>query len=152
VSEILIRRASEADLEAIVSLHAADELGGHGDVWTPETEPAYREALRRISDSPDNELYVTVSDAEVIGSFQLTFVPAITNRGTLRCVLEAVQVRSDQRSRGVGAMMVAFAEGRARARGAGIVQLTSNKRRLDAHRFYERLGYERSHEGFKKVL
>ena len=63
MSEILIRRASEADLEAIVSLHAADELGGHGDVWTPETEPAYREALRRISDSPDNELYVTVSDA-----------------------------------------------------------------------------------------
>lgn len=152
MSEILIRRASDADLEAIVRLHAADDLGGHGDEWSAAAEPAYREALRRIADSPDNELYVAVGDAEVIGTFQLTFTPSISGRGTLRCVLEAVQVRGDRRSRGVGAMMVAFAEGRARARGAGIVQLVSNKRRLDAHRFYERLGFRRSHEGFKKLL
>ena len=85
-------------------------------------------------------------------TFQLTFTRTLTNRGRLRASLESVQVREDQRSRGIGATMVAFAEKEARLRGAGLVQLTSNKKRTDAHRFYERLGYVKSHEGFKKLL
>jgi GNAT superfamily N-acetyltransferase len=147
-----IRQASRDDLEAIVRLHEADDLGGHGDVWTTETRPLYEAAYAAIAASPLSTLYVVEKDGEVVATFQLTFTRTLTNRGRLRASLESVQVREDQRSRGIGATMVAFAEKEARLRGAGLVQLTSNKKRTDAHRFYERLGYAKSHEGFKKLL
>ena len=147
-----IRQASRDDLEAIVRLHEADDLGGHGDVWTIETRPLYEAAYAAIAASPLSTLYVVEKDGEVVATFQLTFTRTLTNRGRLRASLESVQVREDQRSRGIGATMVAFAEKEARLRGAGLVQLTSNKKRTDAHRFYERLGYAKSHEGFKKLL
>jgi GNAT superfamily N-acetyltransferase len=88
----------------------------------------------------------------VVGTFQLTFIPNLTGRGALRVKVESVKVGEALRSRGIGAQMMAFAEEIARARGARLLELTSNGTRLDAHRFYERLGYERSHFGFKKKL
>ena len=127
-------------------------MGGHGDSWTEENRPAYEAAFAQIAVSPRDHLYVAVLGREIVGTFQLSIVPALTSRGQVRAVLWSVQVRSDQRSRGIGAQMVAFAEAQAKARGAAILQLTSNKTRPDAHRFYERLGYAKSHEGFKKKL
>ncbi|ACA18700.1 GCN5-related N-acetyltransferase [Methylobacterium sp. 4-46] len=149
---LAIRVAVPDDLEAIVRLHEADAVGGHGDAWTPENRPAYAAALAAIAASPDCDLYVVLEGGEVVGSFQLSFRQGITSRGARQAVLESVQVRADRRSRGVGARMVEEAERLARAGGATSLQLTSNKRRVDAHRFYERLGYARSHEGFRKPL
>lgn len=157
-TDLVIREATEDDLEAIVRLHAADTLGGHGDAWTPERAPAYRAAFAAIQASPENSLHVAcernpAGEGEtVVGTFQLTAIPGITGGGRMRVRLESVQVLASRRSGGIGARMVAHALELARARGAGSLALTSNKRRTDAHRFYERLGFARSHEGFKIAL
>lgn len=89
---------------------------------------------------------------EVVGTFQLTFIPNLTGRGALRVKVESVKVKAARRSSGIGARMMVFAEDHARSSGARAMELTSNKTRKDAHRFYERLGFSRSHEGFKKKL
>jgi GNAT superfamily N-acetyltransferase len=152
MSDLLIREAEAGDLEAIIRLHEEDELGSHGDVWSPETRPAYEAAFAAIQRSPENRLFVAVDGREIVGTFQLTFIPNLTGRGALRVKVESVKVKAARRSTGIGARMMAFAEDHARTNGAGALELTSNKTRPDAHRFYERLGYSRSHEGFKKKL
>jgi GNAT superfamily N-acetyltransferase len=152
MSEVLIREAEAGDLESIIRLHEEDELGSHGDAWTPESRPAYEAAFAAISQSSENELYVALSDNEVVGTFHLTFIPNLTGRGALRVKVESVKVKAARRSLGIGATMMGFAEQRARQRGAAMLELSSNKTRGNAHRFYERLGYARSHEGFKKKL
>jgi GNAT superfamily N-acetyltransferase len=88
----------------------------------------------------------------VVGTFQITVFPTLTGRGATRVRIGAVQVAAELRSKGIGARMIAFAEEAGRARGARSVELSSNKRRTEAHRFYERIGYARSHEAFKKRL
>ena len=150
MSDLLIREAQAGDLEAIIRLHEEDELGSHGDVWSPETRPAYEAAFAAIARSPENSLFVAVDGDEIVGTFQLTFIPNLTGRGALRERGESVKVKSARRSDGIGARMMTFAEDHARAHGAAMLELTSNKTRAAAHRFYERLGFTRSHEGFKK--
>jgi len=152
MSDLLIREAQAEDLEAIIRLYEEDELGSHGDVWAPETRPAYETAFAAIAASPDNVLFVAADGSEIVGTFQLTFIPNLTGRGALRVKVESVKVKAARRSGGIGARMMAFAEEQARAGGAASLELTSNKVRKDAHRFYERLGFLRSHEGFKKKL
>lgn len=152
MSALRIRRAKLDDLEAIIRLHEEDELGSHGDAWTPEARPAYEAAFAAIERSPDNLLFVAVDGQDVVGTFQMTFIPNLTGRGGLRVKVESVKVRGARRSQGIGAAMMAFVEQEAREAGAATIELSSNKRREDAHRFYERLGFARSHEGFKKVL
>jgi len=150
--DLTIREAQADDLEAIIRLHEEDSLGSHGDAWLPETRPAYEAAFAAIAASPENTLYVAESEGRVVGTFQLTFIPNLTGRGATRVKVESVKVAAALRSQGLGARMMAFAEAEARTRGARSMELTSNKRRTDAHRFYERLGFARSHEGFKKSL
>lgn len=150
--DISIRSATIADLEHIVALHAADELGGHGDVWTDETEPAYRAAFERLSGSPDHGVFVALMGNRIIGTFVVSIMPSLTGRAVTRAVLRSVQVAEAVRSKGIGARMLDHAEDFARSKGASVVELTSNKTRPDAHRFYARHGYKMSHEGFKKKL
>ncbi|MCD6071327.1 MAG: acetyltransferase [Microvirga sp.] len=152
MTDVLIREAEAADLEAIIRLHEEDELGSHGDVWSPETRPAYEAAFAAIQRSPENHLFVAVDGGEIVGTFQLTYIPNLTGRGTLRVKVESVKVKAARRSTGIGARMMAFAEDHARGQGARAMELTSNKTRQAAHRFYERLDFSRSHEGFKKKL
>ncbi|WP_112664265.1 GNAT family N-acetyltransferase [Microvirga flavescens] len=152
MAALLMRRAGRDDLEAIIRLHEEDELGAHGDAWTPANVPAYEKAFAAIGASPDNLLFVAVAEGVVVGTFQLTFIPNLTGRGALRVKVESVKVRASERSQGIGARMMAHAEEVARQRGAAMLELTSNKTRKDAHRFYERIGFSRSHEGFKKKL
>ena len=152
MTDLQIRDAQPADLEAIIRLHQEDELGARGDAWTAENRAAYERAFAAIERSPDNRLFVALLDDEVVGTFQLTFIPNLTGRGALRTKVESVKVKGSRRSHGIGARMMEFAAAEARARGAGLLELTSNKARKDAHRFYERIGYSRSHEGFKKKL
>jgi GNAT superfamily N-acetyltransferase len=149
---LLIREATAEDLQAIIRLHEEDSLGSHGDVWSDATRPAYEEAFASIRRSPDNMLYVAADGDIVVGTFQLTFIPNLTGRGALRVKVESVKVSAARRSQGIGAVMMEHAERVARARGAKLLELTSNATRLGAHRFYDRIGYEQSHKGFKKAL
>jgi GNAT superfamily N-acetyltransferase len=95
---------------------------------------------------------VAESDGEVIGVMQLTFIPGISRNGASRLLVEAVRVSSELRGRGIGRLLMEHAHERGRARGCALVQLTSDKQRPEAHRFYRSLGYEQSHEGFKLPL
>lgn len=149
---LAIRAATRADLEAVVALFVDDETGGHGDSLDPSVWPVYEAAWDRVAASPNDTVYVAELGGTIVGTYQLTFVPTIVHRGRLRAMIESVHVLSRLRGHGIGQALMVHAVETARAAGVGIVQLTSNKRRLDAHRFYERLGFEKSHEGFKLAL
>ncbi|SIP98597.1 Acetyltransferase (GNAT) family protein [Rhizobium sp. RU20A] len=151
-SPLLIRPARRGDLRDIISLFADDPLGGHGDTLAPDAFPAYLAAFERIASTPTEALYVAEEAGEVVGTFQTTLTTSLTGRGRTTMILEAVQVRADRRGRQIGEAMVREAERLALAAGAATLKLTSNMAREGAHRFYERLGFDRSHYGFKRTL
>lgn len=145
-----LRRAARSDVRAIVDLIAADQIGATRDGG--DLAP-YERAFAAIDADPAQLLaVVTDSGGEVVGTLQITFIPGLARRGALRAQIEAVRVREDHRGQGLGHEMFAWAIDEARRRGCALVQLTSDKRRTDAHRFYGRLGFEPSHEGFKLRL
>lgn len=146
---VVVRRARAADVPAIIELLRDDPLGRRREEGTPE---AYRDAFTAIDGDPNQFLTVVESDAKIIGTCQLTFIAGLSRHGTLRMIIEAVRIAGDQRSRGLGSRLLGWAVDRARARGAGLVQLTTDKTRVDAHRFYARHGFVASHEGMKLVL
>jgi GNAT superfamily N-acetyltransferase len=147
----LLRRGRRDDVPAIVGLLAEDDLGTGGDGPSAGLEP-YLRAFELIDTDPAHLLLVAEADGEVVGTLQLSVLPSLPHRGALRGQLEGVHVRADRRGGGLGATMVGWAVEEARRRGCAQVQLTSQKRRTDAHRFYERLGFTRSHDGFKLLL
>jgi len=149
----ILRRSRRADVSAIVALLAADQLGVTRDGVRDESDlAAYEEAFRAIDADPAHLLLVAESGGEVIGTMQLSFLPGLARRGALRAQIEAVRVASGARGSGLGAAMMTWAIEEARRRGCALVQLTSDKSRTDAHRFYERLGFVASHEGMKLAL
>jgi GNAT superfamily N-acetyltransferase len=150
--EIAIREATTADIPAIVALFAADTVGGHGDTTEPHAFRDYETAFQLIAASQNDTLYVAVADGEVVGTFQTTLIVSMSGRGSAGLTVEGVQTRADMRGRGIGEAMMRFAIERARDVGARRLQLTSNAARTDAHRFYERLGFAKSHMGFKLKL
>lgn len=150
--DILIREARIEDLAAIVAMFAADAIGGHGDTTDPAAFRDYERAFVVIEASPDQTLYVAERGGEIVGTFQTMITTALTGRGSSSMIIEAVQTRSDLRGQGIGARMIDFCIGEAKRRGVRLVQLTSNVKRKDAHRFYERLGFQPGHLGFKMVL
>jgi GNAT superfamily N-acetyltransferase len=149
---LAIRPARRDDLPVVVGLHAQDAIGRHGDAWSDAARPGYEAALARLTGAQGHTLYVAEVDGEVVGTFVLSILPGLTEQGRTIALLRSVQVAPHLRSRGLGSRMIGLAEDAARAAGASRIELTSNGRRLDAHRFYERLGYVHSHAGFKKPL
>jgi GNAT superfamily N-acetyltransferase len=149
---LAIREAQEDDLAAIVALLAADVVGGHGDSTEAEAQADYERAFARIAASPNDTLYVAEVDGDVIGTFQTTLITSLLGRGATFMKIEAVHVRPGTRGKGVGSAMMRFAIERARQAGARSVQLTSNKARHAAHLFYDRLGFDESHFGFRMKL
>lgn len=147
------RKATRADLPAIVRLLAQDMLGQQREAYQDPLPTSYHEAFDRIDADPNQELIVAENaDREVIGTLQLTILPYLTYQGSSRALIEAVRVREDHRGGGIGGGLLQWAIGRARARGARMLQLTSDKQRVDAVRFYEKLGFKASHEGLKMFL
>ncbi|MFD2094337.1 GNAT family N-acetyltransferase [Blastococcus deserti] len=146
-----LRRATAADLPALVALLADDPLGAGREDVDGDLSP-YRRAFDLVDADPAHVLVVAVDAEVVVGTLQLSFLPGLARRGALRAQLEAVRVAAGARGRGVGAAMVAWALDEAGRRGAALVQLTTDKSRPDAHRFYERLGFVASHEGMKLQL
>jgi GNAT superfamily N-acetyltransferase len=149
VSDLAFRTATRADLPAIVAMLADDSLGATRE---SADHPGYAAAFDQIDTDPRNELIVADRAGEVIGTMQLTYIPGISHRGGERMQIEAVRIRTDQRGRGLGREMIRWAVEQARARGCRLVQLTTHKRRVDAHRFYTSLGFVASHEGMKLPL
>jgi GNAT superfamily N-acetyltransferase len=149
---MLFRAATARDLPAILALLVDDELGKlREDLGTP-TNPRYLEAFSAIERDPNQLLAVADQDGHVVGCLQLTFTPGLSRLGMWRGQIEAVRVAAAQRGSGVGKAMMLWAIEQCRARGCGLVQLTTDKRRADAHRFYAALGFEASHEGMKLAL
>ena len=149
---MLFRPARLADLPAIVALLADDVRGSAREDASLPLDPAYVQAFRAIDDSASNQLVVGEMDGEVVACLQITFTPGLSYKGGWRATVEGVRVRKDRRSAGIGAQLIGHALGLARARGCHVVQLTTNKARTDAQRFYKRLGFANSHEGFKLEL
>lgn len=145
-----LRRAAVDDVPTIVSLLAADQLAAARDGGA-DLSP-YHAAFALIDRDPAQLLLVATAGGEVVGTMQLTFIPGMARRGSLRAQIEAVRVAEAHRGHGLGAAMIAWAIDEARRRGCSLVQLTSDKSRVDAHRFYDRLGFTRSHDGFKLTL
>jgi GNAT superfamily N-acetyltransferase len=151
---IEIRTANRDDLYAIVQLLRRDSLTAAPA--EPGLSAAQIEAFDTIAVHPDNEVIVATLGGEVVATMQLTFIPGLTfqgaSQGAWRAQVEGVRVRDDLRSQRIGTRLMEWAIRRARDRGCGIVQLTSNNRRVDARRFYERLGFSASHTGMKLYL
>jgi GNAT superfamily N-acetyltransferase len=151
-AEIIIRQARRDDLAALIAMFAADDIGGHGDTVAADALPDYLRAFDTIAASPDQTLFVADLAGEVVGTFQTSITTTLAGRGASFMIIEAVQTRGDMRGRGIGAQMIEFCIADARRRGMPRVQLISNAKRKDAHRFYQRLGFEPSHLGFKMAL
>jgi ribosomal protein S18 acetylase RimI-like enzyme len=149
---VKIRRAGRGDVAAIVALLADDVLGAKRERNEhPLPDPYYR-AFDAIDRDDNHELLVAELDGRVIGTLQLTFLPGLSRQGMWRAQIEGVRVSSKARGQRVGEQLVRHAIARAKERGCGLVQLTSDKQRVDAVRFYERLGFTASHEGMKLPL
>lgn len=143
------RQATETDISNLVKMLADDELGvEREDVSMPLNEK-YLEAFQSIDKDPNNELMVVECDAQLVGMMQLTFIPYLTHTGSWRCLIEGVRISREYRGQGLGREFINWAICRAGERNCSIVQLTSDKQRPDALRFYESLGFRATHEGFK---
>lgn len=155
MAELTFRDATPDDIATIIGLsHAGDARGKDTPPLDPATlsDPRYRAAFDAIAGDPGHRLIVAEQAGEVVGTLQISLIPGLPNYGMKRGMLENVHIRADQRGSGLGTTMVSWAIERCREAGCGVIQLTSNKLRADAHRFYEKLGFTRSHEGFKLKL
>jgi GNAT superfamily N-acetyltransferase len=147
---VIFRTAVQADLPAIVALLADDVLGKARDFTVVDEE--YERAFAAIEADPRNMLAVADDDGDVVGCMQITFVPGLDRHGAERAHFEAVRIHADRRGAGLGKQFMFWAIDLARERGCALVQLTTDKVRTDAHRFYAALGFVASHEGMKLGL
>lgn len=147
---VTVQRAVATDIPAIVALLADDFLGA--DREASADDPSYRVAFGELDGDPRQLLTVLVRDGAVVGTMQLTTIPGLSHRGALRAVVEAVRVASSERGTGLGSRYIKWALGWARVNGARLMQLSSSTNRVDARRFYERLGFRADHLGLTLEL
>jgi len=149
---VTFRRAVPDDLPRIVALLADDPIGRTRENPGPQLDTRYHEAFAAIERDPNQLLAVAERSGHVIGVLQLSFIPGLTRRGMWRGQIEGVRVATGERPGGIGRVMLQWAIEECRRRGCGLVQLTSDKRRSAAHGFYEALGFEATHQGYKLSL
>ena len=147
-----IREARREDLPAVVRLFADDHLGSQRERYEDPLPEVYYDALAASDADPNNEAMVVEHEGKIIGTLQITFIPNLTYQGGVRAMIEGVRIDSAYRGTGIGRQVFEWAIERARERGCHLVQLTADKTRPDAHRFYESLGFTASHEGMKLHL
>ncbi|HEY2867603.1 MAG TPA: GNAT family N-acetyltransferase [Pyrinomonadaceae bacterium] len=146
------REATIEDLPAIIRLLADDFLGQQREDLSEPLNENYIKALREIEADPNNELIVAEVDGKVIGTLQLVVTPSLSYQGSKRSIVESVRVDSSLRGQGIGREMMLWAIERAKQRGCVSMHLTSHNDRTEAHRFYESLGFIKSHTGMKLSL
>jgi len=147
-----LRIATFDDLTAVVRLLADDFLGQQREDLSEPVNQNYVTAFREIDADPNNALIVAELDGRVVGTLQLTFTPSLSYKGSKRCTVESVRVDSEFRGKGIGREMMLWSIKSAKEKGCISMQLTSHNDRLDAHRFYEQLGFSKSHVGMKLSL
>lgn len=150
MSDLSVRKARREDIPAIVGMLADDHLGAQRE--SPDDLTPYETAFAVIDADPHQYLAICEVDGRIAGTMQLTILPGLSHKGMTRLLIEGVRVHRDARSGGIGSRMITWAIDYAREQGCGMVQLTTDKSRADAHRFYERLGFEATHLGFKMKL
>ncbi|GAA1539847.1 GNAT family N-acetyltransferase [Streptomyces albidochromogenes] len=150
MNDLQIRPATAADLPAIVAMLADDPLGAQRE--SPDDLTPYTAALARLTDDPNQHLVVAVRENRVVGTLQLTVIPGLSRRGSTRSIIEGVRIHADERGSGLGSRLIEWAIDASRRQNCQLVQLTSDATRTDAHRFYERLGFEATHVGFKMSI
>ena len=149
---LTFREAVKSDVTVLVQLLADDQLGATREDVSMPLNPRYLDAFDCIAQDPNNELTVVENDGELVGMLQLTFIPYLTHTGSKRCLIEGVRIASTYRGQGFGSAFILWAIERAKTRHCNLVQLTSDKQRPEALRFYESLGFQATHEGFKLKL
>ena len=149
---MIFRKATPNDLNYIVELLANDRLGNKREKFQLPLPKSYIDAFENINKDPNQELMVAEESNEIIGTLQLSFIQYLTYQGGMRAQIEAVRIRADQRGKGFGERLFDWAIKRAKERGAHVLQLTTDKQRPEALRFYEKLGFISSHEGMKRHL
>ena len=152
MEKIVFRSALLADVPAIVALLADDKLGSQRENTALPLDERYVAAFRALEADTNQQLVVVVDGEEIIGTLQLSFIPGIARLGAWRGQIEAVRIAAHRRDSGLGQKMFEWAISTCRARGCDLVQLTTDKSRADAHRFYEKLGFVASHVGYKLAL
>jgi GNAT superfamily N-acetyltransferase len=152
MADVHFRRAAATDVPAIIALLGDDVLGKEReDLGTP-LNSSYIEAFDAIEADPNQLLAVATVDDAVVGTLQLTFIPGLTRTGAWRGQIEGVRVAAEYRGAGLGQQMFDWAIEQCRSRGCYLVQLTTDRERPDANRFYENLGFVSSHIGYKLIL
>lgn len=152
MTDISFRDATADDLPEIVRLLADDALGAQREQYDDPLPQAYRDAFAALQAQAGNRIVLAESADKIVGCAQLTLIPGLSHIGTLRAQIEAVRIDSSMRGHGIGEKLIRRCIGLAREAGCGLVQLTTDKSRADAHRFYERLGFTGSHLGMKLKL
>lgn len=151
-SKIKFRKAVKKDLDPIVAMLADDVLGSKRERYENPLPNSYIEAFNAITSVPNNELIVACDGDEVVGVLQITFTPYLTYQGGWRATIEGVRTLASKRGQGVGTKLIKWAINRAKERGCHLVQLTTDKQRPEALKFYEQLGFRATHEGLKMKL
>jgi ribosomal protein S18 acetylase RimI-like enzyme len=149
---LIFRPAERADLPSIIRLLADDERGSQRERYEDPLPESYFAAFEKISRDANHELIVAEMSKEVVGTLHLIFMTFIGFQGGLRAQIESVRVDREHRNLGIGSQMLKWAIERAKERGAHLIQLTTHMSRKDAHRFYEKLGFEGTHLGMKLSL
>lgn len=150
--DLIYRQAEVQDLPAIVQMLADDDLGKTRENPTLPLDEKYLKAFQEINQDADNELIVVELEDEIVGTFQLTYIPSLSFKGTTRMQVESVRVIAKHRGKGLGSQFFAWIINRAQTKNCGMIQLSTNNARPDAHRFYEKLGFKGSHLGMKLYL
>ena len=144
--QFVIRMAIQGDVPTILALLMDDDLG---KLREDDSLKPYEDAFEAISRDENQFLGIADLGSKPVGCFQISFIPGLSRRGMWRAQIESVRIARALRGQGLGTIMMQWAIVRARERGCGLVQLNSDKARLEAHKFYETLGFKASHEGFK---
>lgn len=152
MTDLIFRSALRADVPAIVGLLADDPLGSGRETVSEEVDAAYWRAFDVLEADPRTSVIVAELAGEIVGTMHLIVFPTLSRRGAWRMEIEAVRVSAGHRGAGLGRRMISWALAEARAQGCELVQLTTDKRRSDARRFYESLGFAATHEGMKLAL
>ncbi len=152
MSNLVFRLAMRDDLPYIVRMLADDELGSQREAYLEPLPESYFAAFEQINKDANHQLVVAELNGRVVGTLHMMFLPSISYQGGLRAQVESVRVDRKYQSKGIGSEMMKWAIERAKERGAHLMQLTTHKSREDAHRFYERLGFQKSHLGMKLSL
>ena len=149
---VTLRDARRDEVPAIVGMLADDMLGSAREATSDPLPASYYAAFDSLARDPNNRLLIAERGSEIVGTLQITFIVGLSRRGAKRALIEAVRIATPHRGKGIGEEIMRAAIEIARREGCAMVQLTTDKSRKDAHRFYEKLGFTASHEGMKLIL